>query len=459
MTQNIKRTILLVGVGRHATRIYLPLLNQLKLTGDVDLAGVIELASQQEHVKNLLGTTFLTTKYISIPDESANDHQFITETLSHLLSTNPFDSMLIASDPRHRDAYFDFAIDNKIDVFVDKPIFALDDIAHDPIVAEHYLAKLERLNQRIETSKISFVVQAQRRDHVGYQFIKSLVDESVQKFDIPVTSLHIQHADGMWVLPDEWEREHHPYKYGFGKLFHSGYHFVDLMSFLLQSTLTKFNANEVEAAVKAKFPKDSLNIWEDHALLPHNRQKASKLSRSGYGEHDIYALLDFRSDQESLCIADLALLQNSYSDRDPKKIVTDSYKGIGRVRHERVDLKLSSILNIQVHSYQSGSNGAPSGDLTGDTDHFDILLFKNTHFFAGKSYERLTLDTLSKGKSESNNEKARASLFKKFLTRAPTASTVEDHHLTSFLTGTLYRNMALSQGRMHVTCNPLPKKA
>lgn len=423
------------------------------MKGAVTLAGVIELTSQRESVHALLKDGFPEIEVTSIPDDRCRDSDYIVNLLAALFAKDAFDSMLVACDPRHRDPYFTFAVEAKVDVFVDKPIFALDGIAHDPTIADTYLKKLEQLNTQVKKSGISLVVQAQRRDHVGYQFIKNLIDNTVNEFNVPVTSLHIQHADGMWVLPNEWEREHHPYKYGFGKLFHSGYHFVDMMAFLLENTLKKFKIDEIEAAVKARLPKDSLNIWENHHLLPSDNKTAKVLDRESYGEQDFYALLDFRSREKSLCVADLSLLQNSYSDRNPAKKVTDSYKGIGRVRHERVDLKISSILDVQVHSYQSRSTGIPAGNNIGDTDHFDILIFKNPFFYKGDAFEKISLNDLHKAKATANNEKARASLFQKFLERVPTGSDANDHHLTSLLTGMLYRNIALSRGRMHVTSN------
>ena len=32
------------------------------------------------------------------------------------------------------------------------------------------------------------------------------------------------------MMPHDYDIENHPYKYGYGKLFHSGYHFIDLLA-------------------------------------------------------------------------------------------------------------------------------------------------------------------------------------------------------------------------------------
>lgn len=239
----------------------------------------------------------------------------------------------------------------------------------------------------------------------------------------------------MWVLEDEWERDHHPYKFGFGKLFHSGYHFVDLAAFLLKDTLEQQGVNSVEVAAKA--------VLAATAALPNTARKKSELERGGYGEYDVHAILDFGQ-----CVAQLALLQNSYSDRDPNRVVTDPYKGVGRVRHERVDLKISTAMNIQVRSYQSSSTSEPKGTGVGMADHFEILIFRNPTLFPGQRFEKLTLNEITSSTCEMHNENARISLFKKFLRREETGSRLVDHELTGRLISAIYAAVAARPGRI-----------
>ena len=56
------------------------------------------------------------------------------------------------------------------------------------------------------------------------------IERKVSAVQVPLSYADIYHADGMWVMPHEWERDNHAYKYGAGKLLHSGYHFVDLLA-------------------------------------------------------------------------------------------------------------------------------------------------------------------------------------------------------------------------------------
>ena len=59
-------------------------------------------------------------------------------------------------------------------------------------------------------------------------------------------------------MPDEFiYRENHPYKYGYGKLFHSGYHFVDLLTWLLESNNELINKKITKASIYSEAYKPS----------------------------------------------------------------------------------------------------------------------------------------------------------------------------------------------------------
>ena len=60
--------------------------------------------------------------------------------------------------------------------------------------------------------------------------VKKELQKIVDKYQMPITNIEIFHSDGAWEFPHDMDKENHPYKYGYGKLFHSGYHFIDLLS-------------------------------------------------------------------------------------------------------------------------------------------------------------------------------------------------------------------------------------
>ena len=137
--------------------------------------------------------------------------------------------------------------------------------------------------------------------------------------------------------------------------------------------------------------------------------------------------------------------------------VKNPYKGIGRVRHERVDLKLANLLNIQVHSYQSRSTREPAGAGVGEVDHFDILLFRSQHFFSEPAFEKLTLTDLDPAAAVAHNEHARGSLLKRFLRRQASGSELRSHLLTGMLVGLVYGAIAKSRGGIGLSRSALDR--
>ncbi|HMY16684.1 MAG TPA: hypothetical protein PKA58_10225 [Polyangium sp.] len=430
------RRVALVGLGPHAQRIYFPLLADLAKRGAIELTHVFELHGRKTTVERLLDEAHIGTEAIFLSSEAD-----ALSALERACAIRAFDALIIACDPLCREPYYKFALRNRIAVLADKPVFALPGLALDPMVASEFLRQTVALAGAFSKSGIPFVVQAQRRVHPGYRWMKNYLQNVSQEFGVPVTSVHIQHADGMWVLPDEWDREHHPYKYGFGKLMHSGYHFVDLLCWLLGMT-DGDPYDAVELAGKGTWPAEALALWQGNALVPPEHRVSPKVSPESLGEYDVSALLQFRSEGRPKTQAHLQLQHNSFSDRDPRKIVTDPYKGTGRVRHERVDLKLSSLVNLQVHSYQSASTSEPTGTAPGQRDHFDLYVFRNIAVCGGEAFTKLSFGQAQGTRWRSHNEAAREELLLSFLRGEETGSELSSHLTTVQLVSYLYELVA-----------------
>ena len=139
--------------------------------------------------------------------------------------------MIISTEPKAHKPYVLWALDRNVDVLMDKPVTAPVDAGNSLASARQIFEDYQEIGQRLARSKANVIVQCQRRSHEGYQFIKTYLTDFVREYHIPISYIDIYHGDGMWCMPAElFNRENHPYKYGYGKLMHSGYHFVDLFA-------------------------------------------------------------------------------------------------------------------------------------------------------------------------------------------------------------------------------------
>jgi len=261
----------------------------------------------------------------------------------------------------------------------------------------------------------------------------------------------------MWVMPDEWDREHHPYKYRTGKLLHSGYHFVDLVSWLLEpNDRLRPSPSSLEFQVQALEPKDFLALLHgryEHLFGPDAAPRAVS-SVESHGEMDLTLMGRVLSQGSVQTLLSMQLLQNSFSRRASPSPPADPYKGAGRVRHERMNLQVGPLLNLQVHSYQSYEVGDRRAQLPygpGHLDHFDVYVFRNAGVVGGTPFEKLEF-----GRADSrhgHNEQARLTLLEAFLLGRESGSELEDHRRTNRWLSRIYHALHVRQAQRLETCS------
>lgn len=383
------KNVALVGIGPHAKRIYLNYFKKHK----VNLALVIDLNSQRESIKNyLVENGFKNTKIFTIDDIYKDDEHLPEKISSNLLAVcNTLEAthLIISTEPKGHFMYLEFALKNNINVLTDKPITVTKDMTSLKSiekVRKQYYEILELANHSKGTCK----VMCQRQYHRGYEKIKEVLANVVNKYKMPITNIDIFHSDGAWEMPHDLGKENHPYKYGYGKLFHSGYHFIDLLSdFIKINDSLDGNKSIVSGDVFSKVftPNDEMNILniEDYKRLfedqniPEYYKENSNPNFNKYGEKDYHGLLTFYNKNGfPITTANLNLLHNGVSRRSWIE-TKDFYKSNGRIRHERINIEIGHLLNIQVHSYQSKeiSDRTDNEEQVGGLEHFDIYFFNN----------------------------------------------------------------------------------
>ena len=332
--------------------------------------------------------------------------------------------------------YLNFALDNNINILSDKPITVvkgMDELENIKKVKEQYY----KLLKKYDKTKCSCKIMCQRQYHRGYNYIKNLLREVITKYNIPITYIDIYHCDGNWEMPHDLNKENHPYKYGYGKLYHSGYHFVDLLSELLKlNNLTTDNKRITKGILYGNSftPNDELVVFnkEDYKNIFASDDvngiydKLDKINFDNYGEKNFYSQLNFTDDDNHLITtANLNLLHYGFSRRGWFKS-RDYYKKNGRIRHERVNIQVGPLLNIQIHSYQSKEikdrTDSPIEIEPGGLEHFDIHIYRNVDIIGGKPYEKVRLrdlygNQILKGNFIGYNEYSREEFLTSFLTR------------------------------------------
>jgi len=452
--------IMLVGLGPHAKRIYMNLFKKYRITPKV----IVDLKSKRREIETYLEEKdYRDTDLYLLEDDKRDDEDLSKETksdLKEIIKQKDIKYVIISTEPKAHFAYAKFFLENNINILMDKPITAPSNVSNNPKQAKKIKEQYDILCDmyKKEKDKISFKIQCQRRFHEGYIYVKKALEQIVREYNIPITYIDIYHNDGMWNMPSEFiDRENHPYKYGYGKIFHSGYHFIDLLAWLLEvNRETKGKQiNNAEMYVSTYKPTEFFNVFNnyDYKKILRTNRFEKVLSEDNdqfknFGEIDFHSIINFKQDDKLITNCSINLMQSGFSRRAWSELPKDTYKANGRVRHERLNVQVGPLMNIQVHSYQAyeiADREKMCNNNVGSLEHFDIYIFRNSQLIGGKTFDMLDIATLSdkdKEYFEGYNEKARENCFINFLLNIDDSSDLLEHKTSIELTEKVYESMS-----------------
>lgn len=451
--------IMLIGLGPHAKRIYMNLFKKYEINPKI----IVDLKNKKQDIEEFLEANDFKYTELYLLDNNERDKDELSEKvkkdLKEIVSNKNIKYAIITTEPKAHFAYAKFLLENDINILMDKPITAPRNVNNDITQTIKIKKEYDLLCDlyKKEKGKINFKIQCQRRFHEGYIYVKNTLKEVVRQYNIPITYIDIYHNDGMWNMPNEFkERENHPYKYGYGKLFHSGYHFMDLLAWLLEIN-RECKGKEIDNAqmyASTNNPIDFFYVFNNYdykRILRTNRFEKELLEEDKYknfGEIDFHANIDFKHKDKLITNCSLNLMQSGFSRRAWYELPKDTYKGNGRVRHERLNVHIGPLMNVQVHSYQAyeiADRDKMPNNHVGSVEHFDIYVFRNSELIGGKVLETADIATLSeKDKKYFNgyNEKARENCFINFLLNIDDSSDLLEHKVSIELIEKAYEAIA-----------------
>jgi len=405
--QRVRANVLLIGCGPHAKRIYL---QALAASEWASLKAVVELESKRPQTMATIGKMFNGVEFVFT--QQSGNRSDLPEELRHELALivhrGQINSVIVATEPLSHMSYALWAQSCGLHVLIDKPISTYEDVATPPAQAAKLMADYELLSARRDPAK-AFIVNTQRRYHPGFQYVFEEVTAVAREYGVPVTAMQSTHSDGQWRLPAEIvTQDYHPYNSGYGKVSHSGYHILDVMSNFIDRSFSASGKSFDEVGAFAAFitpeglihqqnRKDHLAIFgERYGQLNPLTDDELKLRYTGYGEVDASALITLFNSRTPVSNLTVNLLHNSFSRRNWLHPGKDLYKGNGRVKHEYHSIQQGPFQNIQIHSYQAhdkhdGEQPADHREIGGN-NHFDVHVFRNAGVLGGEP-----LRTLSSG--------------------------------------------------------------
>jgi hypothetical protein len=397
----------IIGLGPFCRSSYIDYLKKNKDKYSINIIFLIELKKNSIDVIDFCKKENLDIKkYIFLDNDEELSNDLNSRTINELkkiCSKDLVDIVIISTEPKSHFKYLRYFIDKNVHILIDKPPVCGFECKIGKTLSKKIIYEAKKINFLLENKiNTKCVVTTQRRVHTGFLRVKEILSKIVSRYNLPVNYIGCFHSDGMWNMPDELiYRDNHPYRFGYGKIMHSGYHFIDTMFWLqkLNNNIEKYKINATKFDCR-DFVRNLNNVNYQQLLKTDrfvNLLKNANLY-TGFGELDSHTIFQFkRNDNTVISTVSLNLLQNSFSRRAWDELPKDTYKSNGRLRHEFWNIQIAPVLCVQIHSSQSYEDrniaeqiNFNQGDI-GSEDHFDINIFRNKSLIGGKSFEQVKL--------------------------------------------------------------------
>ncbi len=430
--------IIIIGVGPHARRIYIPILMELSKSMPIRLVGAVDLQKQKEVVDLYLKEKecFLKALYFDPFDAAEGLPDNCIITLDTLVKDLNIHGVVISTEPTAHKVYAEWALKRGLHILMDKPISVRKSICTESSQAQalikDYEDLLELYNQQQLIRPTAFSISAQRRYEYGFEMAKKLIAEVRDRFNMPVTSIQAMHADGTWMFPKEvLSQESHRHFDGYGKVSHSGYHIFDMVWQLYEAGLVdKKRPDHLEILSSPLLPSGlSIDLNEndyqkyfghEYESIPLSEKEYREKVKT-YGEIDSFNIIRLLKGNENICNISINLLHSSFSRRSWAIPNADRYKGNGRVKHQQFIIQQGPFQCIQIHNYQSkGSHDVDNSTEygAGGNNHFDIYVFRNREMFgSGEAFYKVSAKDLEEKEcvSRLNVENAKERVILEFV--------------------------------------------
>ncbi|MEM7589109.1 MAG: Gfo/Idh/MocA family oxidoreductase [Myxococcota bacterium] len=434
--------IVLIGLGKHSMRTYWSFLELLQDHSSFSVVALVDLVSSKGTIDGFIEKSRVKPKeIILLENKSGKSCRQAVAQLNMLHEKEGVDKVVIATEPCSHSAYIDWAISCNIDTLVEKPITAVVNINRD----KDHAKKIERYVTEIAAKDIheKISVQTQRRYNTAYAFAYSYVKDFVKEFSVPISFLSVHQEDGLWNSVNEFlTEEAHPYKYGYGKLMHSGYHYIDLFCWFahLNELLEgKKWADEMSLATEVFRPIDLANQLHNFSHLSEPYVQSGVDIPETLGEIDCYNSVQFKKNSLAVLTGRIDMVQNSVSSRSH---FSDTYAGkhqAGACKYEETSIYVGPLLKLKIFTVSERSANAWEY-------HFKVEIQRNATLVGGKEFDvldfKLECGTVyNPTRPWTPNQAARFVLFGAFLSGRENISKIKTHVESNRLLSLMYQNI------------------
>lgn len=488
--------VILIGCSNYAKDSHIPALQKHKR---VKVIAVVDLASKANGIKTYLKSKGLwddkITTFISIGKDvgrskdvydlykkrdipkrltktdqkkinalNKNEIRKIDKKIRSVIDNSSFDKVdgiIISTYGVFHGNYIRWALSVNKHILVDKPLTVPRFCSSEKIAAKQIWKDFKEFNKkstRRGSKNTLFMLATQRRYQPVYQEIAKRIRSNYKNENssscFPITFVQCLTSDGWWLDIPSLEkgknadsfnyRDHrsfNPSISGGGKLTHTGYHLIDIITWLMR--FCEPNITEAKVYTNILRPRDTAFILEQP-------RKVIEEIPEDLAEVNAAIQIEFRNKRGVICFAQFGMLHEGLSLKDSSnKLSTVS----GRTKQEIITINQGPIFSVWMRRIAKLIK--EEGTDLGYKNHFE-LLFGNNPFETGRN-EVLELGKSFGFDSYVEENKAPTNEFLNFLSdnksnKLSVISPVSDHSVGIKLLSAVYQS-ATSQKIVKVRFN------
>lgn len=359
----MKGHLIIVGFGPVSGYKYSRFIQLAVDKGYIDGYTIIDKESQEDVIRNRLKATQIQPmKCILIPESQLQNgiSGGVKWLDSYFQNTKTkyagLVKVVIATEAQAHEEYLRYCIKNGFDSLCTKPlILPMKGGLFEP---EELYEKVNKLiNIAGENANRHSLICLGRHHEVYDKKVRNYILYMMKRLQVPVTSIHLKTASGVWNLPYEYSlREDHPYKFGYGMLMHGAYHYIDIFTrmLLLNRMFYKGKDMILELCGFSAFPSDQpVRIPNSvSARLKDYIPDFGEIDKDYlYGENDIIAscVLKLKSTDQVICLGSLCLEQSTPGMRSWGPFPDIPYNINGRLHCTDLDVRLSTLFSVNAN--------------------------------------------------------------------------------------------------------------
>jgi hypothetical protein len=357
------------------------------------------------------------------------------------------DACIVATISEQHLQYLKWSLGKGLHTLSDKPLTFHAKASTDPAKAREIVSDYhELMSLARKTNGLIFMLATQKRYQWAFHKIAERL-ERVAKTGYPVTCVDCMTSDGYWMLPWEYSgQRYHSYDYGGGKLTHTGYHFLDIVPWLMRHSNISGNNMITHAWVTSTLfrPSDSVAIMSAEGIrnLIHSEERCGVEIADDLGDINSYVQVKFCNGKRLITSVNFTFLHEGFSLRT----TTESREAVtGRTKIDHMMISQGPVFYAKFGRVAKILDAEAVSPI-GRPDHFELDFIAN-NITGLPRIERLIPESLETYEGCGDDELPTADFFEAILdpSREPlTVSPTSDHEIGVKLLSAAYESAAHS---------------